>query len=29
MVVPLVFGVLPVTIAFTIFPGILVLQFGF
>ena len=29
MLVPLVFGVLPVTIAFAIFPGILVLQLGF
>lgn len=29
MMVPLVFGVLPVTIAFAIFPGILVLQLGF
>jgi tight adherence protein C len=28
MLVPLVFGVLPVTIAFAIFPGILVLQLG-
>jgi tight adherence protein C len=29
MLVPLVFGVLPVTIAFAIFPGIVVLQLGF
>lgn len=29
MLVPLVFGVLPVTIAFAIFPGLLVLQLGF
>lgn len=29
MVVPLVFLILPVTIAFAIFPGILVLQLGF
>ncbi len=29
MMFPLVFGVLPVTIAFAIFPGILVLQLGF
>jgi len=29
MMVPLVFGVLPVTIAFAIFPGIVVLQLGF
>ena len=29
MRVPLVFGVLPVTIAFAIFPGLLVLQLGF
>jgi tight adherence protein C len=29
MLVPLVFGVLPVTIAFAIFPGLLVLQVGF
>jgi tight adherence protein C len=29
MLVPLVFGVLPVTIAFAIFPGLLVLRLGF
>lgn len=29
MLAPLVFGVLPVTVAFAIFPGILVLQLGF
>lgn len=29
MMFPLVFGVLPVTVAFAIFPGILVLQLGF
>jgi tight adherence protein C len=29
MVVPLVFLILPVTVAFAIFPGILVLQLGF
>jgi tight adherence protein C len=29
MLVPLVFLILPVTIAFAIFPGILVLQLGF
>jgi tight adherence protein C len=29
MLVPLVFGVLPVTIAFAIFPGLLVLQLGY
>jgi tight adherence protein C len=29
MLVPLVFGVLPVTIAFAIFPGLLVLRVGF
>lgn len=29
MLVPLVFGVLPVTIAFVIFPGLIVLQLGF
>jgi len=29
MLVPLVFGVLPVTIAFAIFPGIMVLRLGF
>jgi hypothetical protein len=28
MLVPLVFGVLPVTIAFAIFPGLLVLRLG-
>jgi tight adherence protein C len=29
MLVPLVFLILPVTIAFAIFPGILVLRLGF
>lgn len=29
MLVPLVFGVLPVTVAFAIFPGVMVLQLGF
>jgi tight adherence protein C len=29
MVAPLVFLILPVTVAFAIFPGILVLQLGF
>ena len=29
MMIPLVFGILPVTIAFAIFPGIFVLQLGF
>jgi tight adherence protein C len=29
MMVPLVFLILPVTVAFAIFPGILVLQLGF
>ncbi len=29
MLVPLVFLILPVTVAFAIFPGILVLQMGF
>jgi hypothetical protein len=29
MTSPLVFGVLPVTIAFAIFPGVFVLQVGF
>ena len=29
MVVPLVFLILPTTIAFAIFPGIVVLQMGF
>jgi tight adherence protein C len=29
MLVPLVFLILPVTVAFAIFPGILVLQLGF
>ena len=29
MLVPLVFLILPVTIAFAIFPGLIVLQLGF
>jgi tight adherence protein C len=29
MVVPLVFLILPTTVAFAIFPGIMVLQLGF
>ncbi len=29
MTSPLVFGVLPVTVAFAIFPGLMVLQLGF
>jgi tight adherence protein C len=29
MMVPLVFLILPVTVAFAIFPGVMVLQLGF
>lgn len=29
MMVPLIFGVLPLTVVFAVFPGIALLQFGF